>query len=224
MPFSMSSSMAFALISMLSTNAFADIYKWIDEDGKVHYGDEPPQQVEDKRLEIETAVSPARAKEAESQQRRLGKAVEESDRRSEARRARSAAEQAGKQERLAQKQACLEARKQLAVLQELRLPTYRDAEGKFRAQWIGDVYRGKRDYLDDDVRAMETDRARQEVASQCRQPDEAKAQRNARLEWILSEKCATARAKLEFMQQPRARATEDTIKQARGRVKAFCKE
>jgi len=34
---------------MLSTNAFADIYKWLDEDGKVHYGDEPPQQAEGKR-------------------------------------------------------------------------------------------------------------------------------------------------------------------------------
>ncbi len=39
------------LVSLLSTSAsVADLYKWVDENGKIHYGDSPPENVTLKKI------------------------------------------------------------------------------------------------------------------------------------------------------------------------------
>ena len=92
-------------------NAFAEIYKWEDENGKIHYGDKPP--VEDaESIELRSApkADPNRNSRQEKQ-RRLLKLLED-DR--QAAKKKKAEEKAAKAER---KEKCLKARKDL---QEVR--------------------------------------------------------------------------------------------------------
>ncbi len=211
------------LLSFLATSAFAGVYKWVDKDGNVFYGDNPPQQVETKSIHLDSNDTSVRTEDLELQQRRLQQAVKEADSRIQARRTKSAAMQTEKEANLAQEKRCLEAREQLVALQELR-PVYRDEAGWFRVQWKQDTYRGKRDYLDDTTRALETDRVRQEITKQCKKPGDEKAQKTARLQWIKSEKCAAARAELEFVEQRKVRAVRTTIEEKREMVKHLCQQ
>lgn len=211
------------LLSLLATNAFADIYKWVDKNGNVFYGDNPPQQIESKSLEMDTNNTPERNNPLELQKRHLEEAVKEADERIEARRAKSATKHAEKEARLANEQRCLEAREQLAVLQERR-PVYLDEAGRFRLKWKSDTYQGKRNYLNDTTRALEIERVRQEITKHCKHPDDERAQRSARVHYILSEICTRARAELQYVEQPKVRAARTTIEDKREMVKLVCRQ
>jgi hypothetical protein len=129
---------------------------------------------------------------------------------------------AEKEERLAQEQHCLEARKQLAVLQELHLPVYRDEKGQFRAKWEYDTYQGKQEYLNDAMRASATEQAREKVVANCKHPNDAKEQKIARKQWIRSEYCAKHKAELEALEKPSSRAANQDIEKKRRLVNMYC--
>jgi len=209
---------------LLGMTAFADIYRWVDKDGRVHYSDKPAQDVESQHIEIEPTPNPKKPQIDTLQRPTLEEAVKESDRSKEAQRAKSSAEQSEKANRLAQEQRCIEARKQQTVLQELHLPAYRDEQGKFRAKWKYDTYQGKREYLDDAMRATAIEQAREEVAANCEHPDDAKAQELARMQWISSEHCAKHSVELEALEQPSARAVRQDLEEKRRLVKMYCEE
>jgi len=212
------------LVAVAGMAAFADIYKWVDKEGKVHYSDKPPRDVGSKHMQIEFPDSSRPPDEGELRRRRLlEQAEKDSARRIEAQRAKSAAERAAREERSAQEQRCLEARKQLAVLQE-QLPVYRDTEGKFHAKWLHDTYKGAREYLDDATRAAGMDRVRQQIVTVCQHPDDTADQDLARKQWIMSERCAAARADLEALEQPRAKTPRQTLEEKREEVKRYCKD
>jgi len=118
---------------------------------------------------------------------------------------------------------CQEARKQLAILQE-QLPIYRDVVGKLHAKWKYDTYKGKREYLDDTTRAAEIARTRQEIETNCPQESSAEDQSLARKKFIKSEYCAAARADLEAIERPEARAPKQEIEEQRKKVELYCKE
>jgi hypothetical protein len=40
------------LLLFLSVTASAGIYRWVDENGKVHFGDRPPQAVETENINL----------------------------------------------------------------------------------------------------------------------------------------------------------------------------
>jgi hypothetical protein len=208
---------------LLGVTAFADIYRWIDEDGKVHYSDKPAQNVETERMKMEPSNVPKRPNEGQLRLRLREQAEKEAALRIEARRARSGAERAEREEHLAQERRCLEARKQLAVLQE-QLPVYRDEKGKFRAKWLRDTYQGRREYLDDATRASEIGRVQQTITSYCQNRDDAEEQELARKQWIRSEHCFAARADLEALERPGARAPRQTLEEKRQVVERYCKE
>jgi len=49
---------AIALAMLLATTAgFADIYRWVDEDGVTQYGDYPPAGVEAKRIDADAGIA-----------------------------------------------------------------------------------------------------------------------------------------------------------------------
>jgi hypothetical protein len=52
------------------------------------------------------------------------------------------------------------------VLQELHLPAYRDEQDEFRAKWKYDTYQGKREYLDDGMRASAIERPSAKAVTQ----------------------------------------------------------
>lgn len=212
------------LFTLLGAPAFADVYRWVDKEGAVHYSDMPPQGIESKRMQITPTDASKAPDEGELRRRRLlEEADREAARRIKAQQARSAARQAEHEAGLAQKKRCLEAREALAVLQE-QLPVYRDNEGKLRDSWARDTYRGEREYLNDAVRAAEIERVRQKIATICQQPGDTKKQDLARKQMIRSEYCATARAELKDFQRPDARVSQQELEAQRKRVEYYCQE
>lgn len=193
------------------------IYKWVDEEGRIHYSDEPTEKHKTKEVEVEQGPSPEEIDKARERAEKLKqRSLEEP--------AKEAVDQSGNENRLAQEQYCLEARQQLAVLQEMHLPVYRDEQGKFRAKWQYDTYQGKREYLDDAMRASAIDQAREKVAANCKHPDDAKEQELARKQWIRSEHCAKHRVELEALEQPSAHAAQQDLEKKRRLVKMYCGE
>lgn len=67
-----------ALVAALPGPVLAQVYKWVDENGKVHYGDAPPEQAQGKKKSVKIntpAPSPAdreaALKRAEEERRKL---------------------------------------------------------------------------------------------------------------------------------------------------------
>lgn len=206
-----------------SLSAFAAIYKWVDADGRVHYGDTLPQDSAGTRIRVDRVIPQAAPVErAPNTPASVPDARNEMTREIDARRARPAAERAENDERVARERRCLEARQQLAVLEALHLPVYRVHDGTFRALWRSDTYQGERVYLEAGERAEQTARTRGKIAQWCRDPDEEAAQARARARWIASEHCAVARAALQAEQQPAARRSRSEIESAQARVNEQC--
>ncbi len=101
------SSYCYALLLAFSCSATAEIYKWEDEDGKIHYSDKPlGKDAESVKLKSAPKADPDQGSRQEKQ-RRLLKLLED-DR--EAAKKKKAQEKAEKAER---KEKCLTARKEL---------------------------------------------------------------------------------------------------------------
>ena len=51
-----------ALLTLLATVCLAaagsEVYKWVDEEGNVHYSDTPPENTESERVQIDAAPPP----------------------------------------------------------------------------------------------------------------------------------------------------------------------
>ena len=93
-------------------NAFAEIYKWEDENGKIHYGDKPP--VEDaESIELRSApkADPNRNSRQEKQ-RRLLKLLEDDRQVAKKKKAEAKAAKAEREEK------CLKARKDLQQVRD----------------------------------------------------------------------------------------------------------
>lgn len=133
----------------------AQIYRWVDEHGNVHYGDCPPPECEG--VEVPPAPGPS-PEEAERARERLERLREEQRRAEEIRRQAAEVERLRKEEaeRIAvyRKRRCILARQNLHML-EMQRPVYYIDE------------RGERVYLDDQARAAEMERMRAEIAEYC---------------------------------------------------------
>ena len=215
--------MALILMPLLFLGGIANaqVYKWVDEKGGVHYGSCPPPECKPEKIEIVPGPSGEQRRQAQESLERLIEEQKERNHVLEQERERRQAQKAREEEEFGR---CLEARKQLAVLEELQLPAYRDEQGKFRAKWMYDTYKGKRRYLDHAARVEEIQRARQNVATYCEDPDDAEEQALARSQWIRSEKCAAARAELEAAERPGSRASRENLEDKRAWVKLHCEE
>ena len=206
------------LAIVLSAALFADMYKWVDEEGQTHYGDKPPASTKSETLRPPPPVS---REEAAKQRERLEKAEREMETRMDERRSKAAVKKAEKLERASIKEQCLALRRELDVLDSGH-PVYRDEKGSFRVQWLNDPYRGERRYLDEDERSEEIERVHGEITADCGDPDDPKARRLARAQQIRAERCEAARADLEQLIQPEAKATRGTLDAQRHLVAEYC--
>lgn len=104
---------AFAMAVATGSAHAGSVYKWVDENGKVHYGDRPAQGTQSTRLEVETPKSTTSdiSEARREKQRRLLEAFEREHAQDEA---EQAERQRKKQER---KIACARARVDLERIQ-----------------------------------------------------------------------------------------------------------
>jgi hypothetical protein len=211
----------FGVLAITSHVYSAEIYRWVDKDGKVHFTDSPPPDVKSEQMTVEVDEV-GEPDEGELRRRQLlEQANLDAAERLEQRRAAAEAKRVGKEAREAIEQDCLDARIRLEILEEPQ-PVYRDANGALRLRWQFDTYKGPRSYIDDADRPAEVERARQEVAEICDNPDDRAEQARARITWINSERCAAARADLEAVEKPQSKATSDTIEDRRRAVARYC--
>ncbi len=207
---------AFLMMASLAASD-ADIYKWVDEEGNVHFGDTPPEHVASELIQVEASGT---APHPESGPQLHEQMMERVERRVAARKERAAAGQAEAEQRLQQQQRCSYARQQLISLQQ-ELPVYRDEEGRFRTVSVYDAYEGEREYLDDESRAIEIARVTQDIVAICEDPDDPKEQIMAGLERKRMKRCETARLELKTILQDR-HSPRQTIEDAKRKVEDLC--
>ena len=207
-----------ALALVFSTVAGTEVYKWVDEEGNVHFEDAPPEQVSREFDRLRVSGQPALSDEPSL----LLRATPEGDE------STPADAQEGEDrlvltptERRAREQRCVFVRQQLISLRH-QLPVYLDEDGRYRTRSLYDEYRGQRQYLDDAARAAEMARLDRELHEVCDRPADPMAQRHAALARAMSKRCEAAQAELEMVMRPSARSGRDTVERAQRAVDLYC--
>ena len=143
-----------ALSLFFAAAASAQQYKWVDQDGKVRYGDTPPPGVKAQRLKPPPGASPApAAKKGEKGEKPLTPEEAFRKRQEDAQKAQQKQAQSN-QESQAKREECARAQESLRTLESGQRIVRTDAQGE-------------RYYLEDAQIAQETARARQAVQQSC---------------------------------------------------------
>jgi hypothetical protein len=129
-----------------------EIYKFVDADGNVHYGDRPSGDPEEERLQIATRATDPATVQAEIDRRRARDAVREERRVLRENQKQEAREERAAREQLAQR--CEEQRK--------RLKSYTESQRLYRRD-----ENGERVYLDGPEREKTEAALRQEIETTC---------------------------------------------------------
>ncbi len=133
------------------------VYKWVDEDGNVHYSDQaPPKGHEAEELILDsTTPSADDVRDAQERTARLKTKHQTSqDQRSEVREQKRMQRELAQAQRVDRKRRCIFARQSLATL-TTKLPVYSLDE------------KGNRVYLNTEERAAEIDRTRADINEFC---------------------------------------------------------
>ena len=101
--------LAMLAAALLASSVQAQVFKWVDENGKTHYGEKPPPGV--KATEIGVPASPASSSAPETSQQWKEKEIEFRQRSQE----REQKEKAAQREGLERKQRCSYARSRLSL-------------------------------------------------------------------------------------------------------------
>lgn len=132
------------------------MYKWVDEEGNVHYGDCPPADCIPEK--IETAPGPSE-KDAQRSRERLKKLLDQQRQSEESRRK---SEEIKRLQRVVKQREKVE-RKKRCILAHQNL---HGLEIKRSVYFINE--NGEREYLDDETRAMEIERLKKDVEIYCK--------------------------------------------------------
>lgn len=140
--------------AMLALPAAAEMYRWVDENGRVHYSDQPPPATVKQQKQMKQRVRPAGPtpnaeqapsyvdKEADFRKRQVEQAEKQ------------AADQKAQQAAAEKQQNCQRARQHLATLQSGSRIARANPQGE-------------REYLDDAQIAQEIQEAQQAIAQWC---------------------------------------------------------
>ena len=204
------------LMLLLTGTAQAEIYRWVDADGKVHFTDSPPINVEATEVRIETQRIAPPDDPANRYQQDMMKLVEQRD---EDRAA--SAPSAGQPRRRGDPDECRQARADYYWLSQA-LATYVDADGNYRARYRTDPYQGDRTWLDEAERLEAMDGAKNRIVAHCDRPNDQQALDRVALEVQRGERCTIARAKMDAMLSKHSRAADDHIESQKQVIEQEC--
>ena len=188
--------------------AAEEVHRWYDSDGKAHFSDVKPLDIETTLVEIEPP-STSQGNEAPMIERASG---------SGGRTDPAGTHDIPLSELIGP---CTQARQQFAVLHE-QIPVYRIEDGSYRPDWQGDTYRGTRSYPADEDRPTALTAARNRVLEFCSDPKDVKAELLAYNEWVEAEFCQVAMVRLAALEKSGSRASESEIDKQRSVVKEQC--
>ena len=200
----------FLTCSLAIAAVHAEVYKWVDDQGKVHYSDAPPRGTAAKKIEL-PVTTPQQRENAQQRlkafldQRKAQEAIHNQER-SDKREAQ-AAKRWEKEERLGR---CLAAQEQLDLLQ-LGRPVF-DMDEK-----------GQRVYLEDKDRPAEIARLKDEIAT-CRKSKAGEREfKRAREEQFWFEACRYFDSVLQDAEDPQFNAlTGSEIMNLKEVRKSYC--
>ncbi|NKC01367.1 MAG: DUF4124 domain-containing protein [Pseudomonadales bacterium] len=191
----------------------AEIYRWVDEDGKVHFTDQKPAagNAESVELEIPDVGEPD---EGELRRRELLKNAEE-DFANDRRRAeeRAADEHQRRVERptgYAANRMCDEARIRYGVLHET-MPIYWTTDDELRPAWSNDTYQGSRTYVADAERPNLIETVQENMNRNCANPGDMRLQQMTYAYWEHSNWCAAFKVKISTAHLARSKTPRSTI-------------
>lgn len=149
------------LLMLASTNTFAELSKWVDADGKVHYSDQPPPaNVKAKTLRVTSDAAPMSASGvAAASAPAAPKTIAE--REAELKKAQQAKKDAA--DKAAKEQEKIEADKAHCDAAQQYLRTLQDG------MRIAEIdAKGERSYLGDEQRRQRIEKAQQDVKAYCK--------------------------------------------------------
>lgn len=142
-----------------AAGASAQLYRWVDKDGRVRYTDTPPPAGVQSRTVGAPAAAPAPATDAAAQGASKGP-LTPADQEQAFRKRRLEAQKAAEKSELARKEA--EAKQQNCARAQEYLRTLESGQRVTRTN-----AQGEREFIDDATRARETQAARQAVQDWC---------------------------------------------------------
>ena len=204
----------------------AEIYRWVDENGKVHYSDTKPGQGE-KAEEVKPQIrNPAEPDEGEIRRREYLKSAdlldaekEAEERLSQPDRERQMAEGISQRRKAGR---CREARVKYGVTFE-EMPIYWTEYGDIRPDWSRDYYVGSREYIADKDRPAIRDQITDELYRYCDDPLNQDLQVAAYNDWVDQEYCRVEELDLEMALKPRTRTPDDEVERIRARIAQYCR-
>ena len=159
----MTKSVLLAVMLAFAATAFAQMYRWVDKDGRVHYtATPPPPGAKSRTLRAPSAPASApddAAQDAGARDARKGP-LTPAEQEQEFRKRQLEAQKAREKEALAAKDA--EAKQENCARAREALRTFESGQRVSRTDAQGERY-----YLEDDARASETEAARRAVQDWC---------------------------------------------------------
>ena len=194
----------------------AEIYKWIDEKGRVHYGDTKPEnQTPVEIVPSDVILAPEAPDEGELRRRALLEPQKPA--------APNSSSDTKSSSPMQDKPQCFTARTKLGILEE-EMAIYLTEAGDLRPKWNNDYYQGERRYLADAERLDERKRVMNDLRTYCADPEDTTAQQAAYEEWVASEWCAVHRIALDRAKDPQTRTSDNHVESLARKVAEACAE
>lgn len=208
-------------VSLACMPSSADVYRWVDKDGNIHFGDKPPANTTVDRIPTEAAPSED-IQTSEEKTRRLKEQVQQLERERKGKEAKSkVTKEQAKAERF---ERCVSSQRQLAHLNG-QGPIIINERGEYELdRWIyGREVKGERGYVDDHSRAAAIERLRKIVDTDCGKDQEAvNKQIDARMDEIVQRRCEAARLRLTEMNRPAARTSTTDLEALEDWIATHC--
>ncbi|MEM9624265.1 MAG: DUF4124 domain-containing protein [Pseudomonadota bacterium] len=203
------------LTAVITSVAHAEIYRWVDAEGRVHFGDKKPEA----RVDVESVtpdITEPPVNPDEGERRRLE--LLRGDPWASSTELEQAAPESSS---LENPDRCRRARMQLGILQQ-EMAVYYTQSGTMRAHWSNDYYQGPRDYIADADRRRVEERVVDDLYAYCADPLDERALLEAYDAWYAAEWCEVHRIALKKAQDPATRSSSQHIESVAQKVKDSC--
>ena len=206
--------LATSLLVLTVTAAQAEIYRWVDKDGNVHFSDEKPAQQGAEVVKPEIAEPSATPDEGELRRRSYLDSVNDP-------RYTPAAQAPPNEVQSRNATRCRRARVEYGILGE-SVPAYRTPSGEIRAAWSNDTYQGQRDYIDDADRQAVQDQIWSQVHQYCDNPTSESALVEAWNTYVDGVYCSEHEVKLERAREQRTRTSRQELARIEAEYASNC--
>ena len=201
------------LILLVALFAGAQVYKWVDEKGQVHFGDCPPADCEMEEMALPQGPSDEEIEAAQEELRKTLESRKSSDEaQQEQQRKDWSEEYAGDLRESENFKRCVEARYQLTVLER------RGRAFKLDRNWT-------RIYLEDEDRPAEISRLKKRIKTHCGTAAESVKKQNIRVAEMkdaLNIRCVAAREKFHQGTDPAANIDKQDLQEAQDYIELKC--